>query len=68
MKCHGSLGKFSLTGKGETTSIFKKGKKEDPGKYRPLSLALVPGKAKNQSLLETLLRHLKNKEVIDVMN
>lgn len=50
------------------TSIFKKGKKEDPGNYIPVSLTLVPVKAKNQSLLETLVRHLENKEVIGVTN
>ncbi|KAK4818300.1 LOW QUALITY PROTEIN: hypothetical protein QYF61_010762 [Mycteria americana] len=45
-------------------AIYQKGMREDPGKYRPVSLASVPGKIAEEIILGTTERHLENNAII----
>jgi len=42
--------------------IFKKGKQEDPGKYRPVSLTSSPGNMMEQLTPKTISRPTKDKK------
>ncbi|KFP57002.1 hypothetical protein N323_03318, partial [Cathartes aura] len=44
--------------------IFKKGKKEDPGNYKPVSLTSVPGKIMEKVILGVIEKHLRDNAVI----
>ncbi|KAJ7403710.1 rna-directed dna polymerase from mobile element jockey-like [Willisornis vidua] len=41
----------------------KKGKKENPGNYRPVRLTSVPGKVMEKVILESIEKHLKDNTI-----
>ncbi|KFP91189.1 hypothetical protein N311_01095, partial [Apaloderma vittatum] len=46
--------------KANITPVFKKGKKEDPGNYRQVSLTSIPGKLMEHLNLGAITRHTKD--------
>jgi len=50
--------------KANVTPIFKKGKKEDWGNYRPVSLTSILGKVMEQLILEAIMKQVEEKKVI----
>jgi len=50
--------------KANVTPIFKKGMKEDPGNYRPVSLTSIPGKMMELLILEVIIKQVEEKKVI----
>lgn len=44
--------------------IYKKGRKEDSGNYRPVSLTPVPGKVMEQIILTAVTCHAQDNQLI----
>ncbi|KGL72885.1 RNA-directed DNA polymerase from mobile element jockey, partial [Tinamus guttatus] len=50
--------------KANVTPVFKKGKNEDPGNYRPVSLTSVPRKVMERLILAVVSKHMEDKKVL----
>jgi len=50
--------------KANATPVFKKGKKEDPGNYRSVSLTSIPGKVTEQLTLDATSKQVEEEKVI----
>jgi len=50
--------------KASVTPVFKKGKKEDSGSYRTVSLTSVPGKVMEKFILDVISKQGKEEKVI----
>jgi len=44
------------------TPVFKKGKEEDPGNYRPVNLTSIPVKVVQQFVLDAISKQLERRE------
>ena len=42
------------------TPLYKKGRKDDPGNYRPVSLTSVLGKVMEQIILNDITQHMRD--------
>jgi len=47
--------------KTKATPVFKKGKKENPGNYRPVNVSFIPGKTMEQLILEVIIKQVEEK-------
>jgi len=50
--------------KANVTPVFKKGKKEDSGNYRPVSFNTIPGKTMEQLILYVISKQVEEKKII----
>ncbi|KFO82280.1 hypothetical protein N303_06020, partial [Cuculus canorus] len=48
----------------DVVPIYKKGCREDPGNYRPVSLTSVPGKVMEWVILSAIMKHMQENRVI----
>ena len=46
------------------TPVYQKGRKDDPGNSRPVSLTLVPGKVMEQVILSAIKSHIMDNQGI----
>ena len=52
----------------EVVPIFKKGKRDDPGNYRPVSLTSICGKIMEKIVRKEIVEHLERNEISDVQH
>jgi len=54
---------FESCRKAKVTPVFKMGKKEDSGNYRPVSLTSIHGKVMEQLILDVISKQVEEKKV-----
>jgi len=54
--------------KASVTPIFKKGKEEDPGNYRPVSFTSIPAKMMEQLILDVIIKQLEKRRLSGVVS
>ncbi|KAK4824792.1 hypothetical protein QYF61_019218 [Mycteria americana] len=52
--------------KANITPVFQKGKKENPGNYKPVSLTSIPGRVIEQFLMEAIFKYITDKTIRSV--
>lgn len=63
LEAHGNWRRFLGTIRKQISHVFQKGKKENPGNYKPISLTSVPERVIDQILMEAIFKYIMDKMI-----